>query len=77
MMILTALALAAAATPAPPPAKEDRMICRREAATGTRVAKRKCRSQAEMASAERKGQDTMRELQSMPRINPPENSTGR
>ena len=76
-LIALALALTAAAAPASDGGskpKEDRLICRSEANTGTRFAKRICRRQSDLDARERKAQADMQEMQSQPILNPPENS---
>lgn len=44
----------------------DRVVCRREAATGTRFVKRTCRTQREWDEITEKSQQSFREVQNRP-----------
>lgn len=50
-------------------ANPDRVVCRREAATGTRFVKRICRTQREWDEITEKSQESFREVQNRPIAN--------
>jgi hypothetical protein len=78
MMILLALALAAgdpAATAASPNRADDPMVCKTEARSGTRVARRVCSRRSAIEARAEKDRRMADEVINQPQINPSSNGS--
>lgn len=53
-------------------APKDRVVCKRQKATGTRMAKRVCMTVAERDARSERDRRTMQEAVDTPQLNPPE-----